>query len=215
MAIMNSHLGELPVGAQVGLRVTSTALNFVPVVGPVLSGIVSLFSSIFGGMFGAPTRHQKSDAAIEAAKKYYPRDLPDLIRRVERFIVASGNTSIMGCGGMDFGGGNQTGQEGRAQYVAACQTAKKLGFTGMEYCPPYDDQWCPHLKSLHDFYVKILPSLKTGNIPGATPVQVATIQNIATTVPTPLALANITGGISNNLVPLILIGGGVYLFTRK
>lgn len=221
MTIMRDHLGhndyglgQLPVGAQVGIRVASTAANFIPVVGPVISGIMSLFSSLFGG---GPSRHQLSDAAIEAAKKYLPKDLPDMIRRIELFIKSTTNakTGKTTCGiatvSPDFGGHGGAGTEGRGQYIAACVTAKHLGMLSADKswaaCPPYDAKWCYRIIDIHNFFVSVLPSLKQGIIPSKTSPLTATS---TTTTPIVASLFD-----SSSLMPLILLGGGIYLLARR
>ncbi len=197
-------LGQMSTGAQVGIKVASTAMNFIPVVGSVLSGITNLIASIFGG--GEPSRHMKSDAAIEASKKYMPRDLPDMIRRIELFLKSLPPKT---CHMPNFGGGPTSisdPKEGRAQYVAACLTAMKLDprlRQEWRSCSPYDDQLCPHLKRIREVFIAALPELKAGRLPGATAEQ-----NAATS-----SLASLGGEV--NWLPLILLGGGIYWIARR
>jgi hypothetical protein len=200
---VRSYLGEDEDGlgafnfAQAGGAAASMAANYyLPGSGPIVSGITSLFSKLFGG---GPSRHEKSDAAIEAAKKYMPKDLPDLIKKIEGYLSFPD-----ACGtGLTFGGARTTGKEGRAQYTAACLTALKLGMKAdFRACPPYDKQWCPHRKAIREFFKSILPDLKAGRLPGSTPEQASLI-------------GGLMGAGTTNLIPLLLLGGGIYLIARR
>lgn len=145
----------------------------------------TIFGKIFGG--GGPSRQTKISSSMQGGQNILstiktPEDtirfLEDILSCIESLEPLDQGFNIMCIKGIG----------GRARWVAACEVARKLGWSGRA-CSPYDIDFISAFKSLKKFIIGVLPRLKKeATLPAPKPViqPIPTIMKPITAVPSPL-----------------------------